>query len=1564
MSSENDPPPKPTATSFADVFKTLASGRRKSLSPLSASDSTTEFPNHGIDGRRGSRVTFGFEGMSRGSISNSSLDHAAVPNYETALENLKNPVLAIDEVEVLAKHSTKFTPEQIISLWEASSYLLCHADFDDARQRSSRFLDAIVGRPDLSTDLKTQLCKSILTPTPADVIPTRVNAFIVLSDNGRKLGIMQVNVLPALAIALFTLFKAVANLRSKAKKSKQPRTIELEESHLENLFDFILNVITLQNVPLEEKDAASLLEEVLKVCRRTASPDDLKSALSIFDAIISCAEVPDTSFVPLLEVLCSIHASVKTLSGRTSQVIRNIVKSSKKSAMLELLYSFMEEDPDDHGRNLNVVRGAVEIFTDMIRSHDRKRLPELSFPRLVGCLQALVPRKSGRLHAATLELFANLLDSDFASICIEEPDWKSFVNLLVECSGGTGQEVTDSAQSPVVSPTRSITHDDHLAASVSRLLTLIEQLWQQLSSEQQSETSLFLRTLHRFLSPTQAHLLINHLKMQKSYFPETENWEQDTKWLVDSFLQTPGKLSDVRVFALESLEEAMFQDNNLVKFEQAGVMDLLLRNFADERDTIYLSSLVSVMIEIAARVDSDIFHTIVDTLSSPMASDFLEDDDPAVLSGQLSQTRRSSASVLEPSLSNVCMMGLVRLFLRSLNLSAQRAALLFETLIFIVKTSRKRPADAMLTVLKLLFRLRCDSSGAIWITADIENDFLVAVLSRNLDVGVKQSTTTEGSVLERSSINSDDSLTAGTGRLSLRNQSVSIETQRSMPRMSSSYLRGSTKSIPPSWVKIDSSLPDEPSMAASPFVYAYKGVVEGGAEPSDQTIGVLKVNVYLETIIDLLQKRDTPWDVYSYILAHLGPQLSNRDFFSSAVPQIQMLRNILCGQIKGEMFREPPAIAGIKKADVAICIFDCLAMLVGFHHYFAKSEQDELVRAFMLGIGSWDGTSRGCIHALSVCCHEIPLSVTKSLNTILDKMSKVITMAHVAVHILEFLALLARLPDVYVNLREEEIRTVFGICIRFIQTSREQRLKASDSTATRTSTIPARLSGGLREIAAMQPDSSETNMWQESMSNYVYTLTYHVLVFWFLSLKLQDRANHVNWITSRLIFTDELGQEVVEEQTEVFIDLMQRVTYSDLGDTIPYETFPPSPEDGPVSTKSWILGMSIVTVETAGVSGLTQITKRMASGTTYAEYRQRTAPVLPHQVPATPDTLSTFDSASRTAILPSHVLLQMVSSSFPTPKVSQPIPLPDDAMTRRAISSFDRNDIVDGHKVGVIFIDNNQTTEAEILANTAGSPDYNHFLDGLGTRVSIRGAQFNTQGLHSDIDGEYTYAWRDRVTEMVYHVTTMMPTNLESDPACIAKKRHVGNDFVNIIFNRSNRPFNFETIPSQFNSVNIVITPVCRIAQSDFSPDTDTARDYSKSFYVVRVMSKPGLPELSPASTPKVISGKSLAAYVRILAINASVFSLVWNREGGEHISSWRNRLREIKRLRDRVMTSRTSSVDASESGFLGHRRNTRTNIHVEEEMASQRGQMRLDLGDWNVDNNISQALDFSRWTR
>ena len=66
------------------------------------------------------------------------------------------------------------------------------------------------------------------------------------------------------------------------------------------------------------------------------------------------------------------------------------------------------------------------------------------------------------------------------------------------------------------------------------------------------------------------------------------------------------------------------------------------------------------------------------------------------------------------------------------------------------------------------------------------------------------------------------------------------------------------------------------------------------------------------------------------------------------------------------------------------------------------------------------------------------------------------------------------------------------------------------------------------------------------------------------------------------------------------------------------------------------------------------------------------------------------------------------------------------------------------------------------------------------------------------------------MTEIVFHVTTQMPTNLEHDPQCIRKKSHIGNDFVNIIFNNSGLPFRFDMFPSDFNFVYIVITPESR----------------------------------------------------------------------------------------------------------------------------------------------------------
>ena len=554
-------------------------------------------------------------------------------------------------------------------------------------------------------------------------------------------------------------------------------------------------------------------------------------------------------------------------------------------------------------------------------------------------------------------------------------------------------------------------------------------------------------------------------------------------------------------------------------------------------------------------------------------------------------------------------------------------------------------------------------------------------------------------------------------------------------------------------------------------------------------------------------------------------------------------------------------------------------MLVSYHVDFTKLEEDEIVRTFLMGVGA-DRAAKCCIHALSICCHEMPASTSKALVTILQKMSTIITQSHVAVHILEFLACLARLPNLYVNFREEEYRTVFMMCFRYLQYVRDQPLKdninRNSGSQGRNSGLPSDNQRSLVDTSVaesnFQPNTSD------ELPQYVYALAYHVIIFWFLSLKLNDRAAQVSWITKNLISPDAAGKEKIDEQAQVTLDFMQRVAYADVDESEADPAFT-SERFGVILKKRWVIGQSVVTIEQATRGGWAQITKRQASGTSCYIIREKFTRPPAHQSQVSVESVRDGRHSDANVVLPSHLLLQLAASLPQSNDSLRPIPLPDDDIIARAIRSLDRNFTVDGHKVGVIYIGDNQSQEIEILANIMGSSDYTEFLSGLGTLTKLKGAKFNTQGLDREFnsDGEYAFCWRDRVSEIVFHVTTQMPTNLERDPQCIGKKRHIGNDFVNIIFNNSGLPFRFDTFPSEFNYVNIVITPESRasfvatrlISHSDLS-------QAHKSFFKVQVMSKPGFPEISPASETKMVSLTALPGFIRLLALNASVFSLVW----------------------------------------------------------------------------------------
>ncbi|KAL4927456.1 putative GTPase activating protein (Tsc2) [Aspergillus undulatus] len=1555
---------KYSTSSFAGVLRSLSASRTKPSSAASLSDSSDPFYQH-TDGQTSGWSAIGIDSMHRGSVVSSSSDASGTREFDASVKALaqkQNLNHACDEAEQVVKSFQYYSLEQALGLWEAGSHLIHNAGSSEARRSGSLLLVALACRQDLSPAARRTVFEIISSSSESDVIPARAQSLIALSDHGRRLEFSTSSLLPLISSFIVPLYEVISSARAKARKAKPGKLNGLEyDSVLDDLLQFAVDLITLQRKQPESDEVQELLDQVFIVCRKTSVAADIKQSLAVIDAVILYGDVPDGSFAPMLELLCSIHASVKNLSGPTARAVRNLAKSRRKFEMVDTLHSFLLESTGEHSQNLNVLRGAVFVFADLIRAYGQDGIVQLQFEALMDSLQIVVKKNDGRLEADILELCLNTLDGEFAQVTLTQ-NWTGFVKVLNLCSARIVEESGAAAPNPTLSPespqSRGSVIDDikpNILANIVQIASAVGSLWDSLNSQQIVEITNFLSNVCQHIEPTQAELILNTMRAEKLCGPQTSGWVQTCQQVIKCFIRDRSKPAEIRIAALETLKEAFTSYESLVLFHKECLMKLMLETFSDEDNMPFLESLISFIVDnIVPSCDDTIFESLISTISSPMTKD-VNIAQPESLPVS-SPESRSSSFTLEVSLANVCTMGLVKMFLRALNLSAAKAVTIYEALLRIAE-SPDRPLDARLTSLKMLFRLRCDSSGSIIVISVPEDDFRMSVSGRNVDTG-----SLSNELEDAASDNiADNDFGLSVPQRKHPNRAISSSAlSRSTGRSASYYSQRLPKLSHPIWAYTDPQvLPEEPPDGSSPFLYAHatpNASSEQDPEKFTQTIA-LKANVWLESIIMLLQ-RETNWDIYSYVLTHLAPQLQNKDLFDSAVPQIKLLRSILCDQIKNESFREPPVNTGVKKSDVAGYIFDSLCVLISYHEHFAKSEEDELVRSFMNGIiGSWGGTSRGCIHALSVCCHEIPLSVTKALNGILDKISKVITLSNLAVHILEFLALLARLPEVYINLREDEIRTVFGICIRLLQTSREHRLKPSESP-TRTPQGATRTGSVVRENAGLSGSEASDPPAPDPMSTYIYTSTHHVMVFWFLSLKLQDRAKLVNWITSRLIFTNEHGKETVEEQSQVFLDLMQRAAFSDLGETIPFATFPPSPEDGIAVKKSWIVGMSIVTVETAGVSGLTQITKRQASGTTYAMYQQRTAPVLPHQVPATHDAHLHPDDM-RTNVLPSHIMLQLTSTAFPTPTTIQPIPLPDDDMTRRALSTFDRNDIVDGHKIGVIYIDDGQTTEAEILANTVGSPDYEYFLSGLGTKVSLREARFNTQGLHAETDGEFTYAWRDRVTEIVYHVTTMMPTSFDNDPSCVLKKSHIGNDFVNIIFNHSNTPFDFNTIPSQFNFFNIVVSPVSRLTKGD------RASKPENMFYSVRVMSKPGFPEISPAASPKIISGKNLAPFVRILALNASVFSLVWNSQG-EHISSWRNRLREIKRLRERMMESQSQAADTLDVTYPTQRRNTKASIFSEEvPVRTSAGRSELST-DWDAtaNSNILQNLDFARWAR
>ncbi|KAI9697973.1 MAG: Tuberous sclerosis 2-like protein [Candelina mexicana] len=1574
--SPQTPESKSTSSGLAGVLKNLAVGRLKT--------STSSTPSAaGSLSRTLSKAAGGTLAESGHSIR----VYGGPPDFEQYLKRLQ-PLQPLSE-RIAAAESTRYVIEDysltnVMGIWSAAKDLTDDSNPAEARKSGFDLLTACAKHSDLTPLERRQFFESISSPCHREDFHLQLNALVELTIHGKNLESFETVVVPLLTKWLNDWFEASSAAR-KGKASKVKGSLG-EETNLGQLFKFITEVVRFNFKAFREQDVVALLTQVLLICKRTTVEVDIRNALCVMDAVITYGDVPEAVLQTTVEILCGVYASLqKNLAKLTWNAIGNILRSHLGQKTLQVLLDILRPRSGHGEQNMNSIRGSAAVFKKLFKANGANGLPLVPFASLMDALTVCVKkdcasmsaqraRDDARLSAEVLEALASLFESQELPDFMLDEEWDQLFSIICQCAERV--DVADNLLST------------NLSRTIIQIISDLERIARGIDPVHRKSVMDFFMRMHKYLPRTSTEQLIDYYAEEQLCYPSNEEWLHNSKQLIEVLFMDHSQLSSIRAKVLKIVKDVY---RTIIEICQPEVSQGFLMPIVDiissEEDDAILEALVDFAVSVADEADTYLFDVILGVLGNRlMKKELISTASPSgtgsLASPVLESSRpNSSTASAQPtnSLANIVTKGLVRIFLRSINSPSTKAPKVFNELLAVVK-SGDIESDARLSAMKLLFRLRSDANHAINVISSSESEGLAASLCRTVESASNQ-TTVEDVPHPRI----ED---AGTPRSSRSTSSAQPQPYMSRSRSTRSISGPNriSKPSPPLWMYPGpKALPEDPPITASEYLYSF-------AEQSSETASelranariALKLNIWIEIIVSTLQQGGD-WEVYSYMLIHLGTQLTNHSLFAGAIPQLKLLRNVLCEQIRANSFHEPPINSGLKKADVALCLFQVLTMLLSYHEYFAKSEEDEIVRTFLLGIGSWDRTSTSCIHALSICCHELPLSISKSLNTILQKMSSIITQSHVAVHILEFLACLARMPNVYVNFREDDYRTVFGVCFRYLQYVRDQRQRSSAPPSARTSVTSGRYSGTSKEFLPLT-ELSTTPKTSDDLPQYVFALAYHVITFWFMSLRLDDRVKYVSWITKNLISTDAAGKEWIEEQSQVTIDMMQRVAYADRDETEPETDFA-SAADGTPMKKSWLVGLSILTIETAGASGKSQITKRQPSGTTHALVQQLYGKSPSHQIPL-PSGLQSDgkDAASRLAVLPSHIFLQFFSSSNKVPEALQPIVLPDDDATKRAIGTFDRNSTVDGHKVGIIYIGEGQTKEREILANVMGSADYTEFLAGLGTLIRLKGATFNTQGLdrESDGDGEFAFGWRDRVTEMVFHITTMMPTNLDHDPQCSNKKRHTGNDFVNIIFNNSGLPFKFDTFPSDFNYVNIVITPESRASFVDTR--LHFHQELEKRFYKVQVMSKPGFPEISPAAETKIVSGKSLPSFVRLLALNASVFSLVWaNREGGEYVSSWRNRLREIVKLREKHSSTAKSPITKAEPGgssVTGVAQHVLSSQHESKDgianrrtsaatflsnNASHRSSVlstttELDVGGSQDSESIADSFDFSKW--
>ncbi|EWC48277.1 hypothetical protein DRE_02381 [Drechslerella stenobrocha 248] len=1484
-----------------------------------------------------------------------------------------NPItMRINAAEALCQALAEYPVQSVSTVWLTAQDLTDIHNPPAARQIAFRLLIACISQSEGSSLDRITYFRAIANTHSTNDFELQLEALVTLTNNGKDLVAFERDIQSLLSRWLKGWFREATAARQARKRDNYPTTsYSMAEANLQQLFSFLIGVVKFSFKTFQERELVALLSDVLTICKKTTSKEDITRSLLFVDAIITYGYIPKPSLTPCIEVLCGAYATIRDLTDATWNAVSNLCKSYMAHNSVLALRAILESPSRKEGGafNSNTLRGAVCFCERLLLGSGDNGLPEIQSSTVMTAYRAALAANNPRLELDLCRAIFNILSKREVVDQIAFDEWAIPLDIVYQCSTRAVERLQ------TVAPTADATQKkDNIAIavcnSVAQIISQLELLCTSVEFASADVVMDFFVKMNAHLPDTCAELVVNYYATEHMCYPSCSAWLLNSRKLIDIFFKNTARPYHMRIGVLslikdvyETIKEVC--DEHSLHTLVVAIFDVMPK----EKDTQVLDKLVGVAVDVARYCSPLLFQKVMTMMVETLENNTIQRQQQQQKAGE--NTNGATKPVLSPS--NIIATGFTRIFIQNFQANPARAVAAYDELLR-VAASKAHDLEARLTAVRLLVRIRADSENYICLAEDTESSSLAATLGKterpiedHIRPEPELSEATMAATLRRNSsvrrVDSHGTLSRSAGR----------QNTEKYARMKPKYV--------PVWTYPETQMFQEPlPQAASHELFccddplmamdnASSTMLGGGV--ADRERKVLNLRKWLD-IVNIAIESGTEFEFYSYLLVHVPSQLCNKTLFSECGEQIQQMRQIICEQLHMNRFPNFEMPADIRKADLAVAMIHVLTILIAYQEYFNRTDQEAMVKAFQLGLSSWQRTAKPCIHALSISSYEFPMATTKFLPGILVKLSQIITTAAVSVHILEFLLLLAHLPSTTVNFTEPDYKSVFAVAFRYIQHTKETHLNRSTSLhkASSSSSSPA----AREREATASPDitlanTSSSQQEQPQISQYVLTLAYNVISTWFLALKLSDRARYVTWITRGLILGDGVHhRDVLDEQSQASIDMLRRFTYADV-DLKNHVRGAQTAGQQATSVKSWLLGAKIITINTSVVTGVSQVIIRQPSGSSsfnLSPESQQAQSIL--QGSFTSEVLAVagggdadgessrntshhhtlLEATRQPAVLPSHVLMQLTTDV--SSEMSRPVLLPEDDQTTRAISVFDHIPVVDFHKIGVVYVGAGQREETEILSNVMGSSDYTDFVDKLGDLISLQGATINTGGLDREhnMDGEFAFYWSDKITQIIFHVTTMMPTNRIHDPQCTNKKRHIGNDFVNIVFNNSGLPYDFNTIPAQFNFVNIVITPEARTGFiATRMKDYD---DADRLFYRVQLLVKPGLPEISPAADAKMVSGKHLAAFVRNLALNASVFSHVYNEGGNDFVSNWRHRLRAINKLREKLGVAVNPGSRASD-----YRR-----VSMAMSVASS-GDV-PDTGGSDADG-LLENVDFSRWT-